>query len=157
MAEAGGSVASLDWPTTTGAEIASLLPDVAPQRSGERWSALVEGSATKWIGERVRTAPAEVDQPGPARDALLVELACAAFAQAPRLVLLRLRGPEAALVATGPDSPESAAAFAAVDELLVRLLRCCGAGGRAGAERLRGDGRSRICAGAHGRCVRTSG
>jgi hypothetical protein len=124
VAEAGGSVASLDWPTTTGAEIASLLPDLAPQRSGERWSALALGSATKWIGERVRTAPAEVDQPGPARDALLVELACAAFAQAPRLVLLRLRGPEAALVTTGPDSPESAAAFAAVDELLVRLLRC---------------------------------
>jgi hypothetical protein len=124
VAEGGGSVTSLDWPTTRGAEIASLLPDLAPQRSGEQWPALVAEAATPWIAERVRTAPADVGQPGPARDALLVELACAAFAQAPRLVLMRLRGPEAALVATGPDGSESAAAFSAVDELLVRLLRC---------------------------------
>ena len=124
VGEAGGVVASLDWPTTTGAEIATLLPDLAPQRAGEHWPALVSGAATAWIGERVRTAPAEAEQPGSARDALLVELACAAFAQAPRLVLLRLRGPEAALVATGPVSSESAAAFSVVDELIVRLLRC---------------------------------
>jgi hypothetical protein len=124
VAEAGGSVASFDWPTTTGAEIASLLPDLAPQRAGESWPALVSGTATAWIGERVRMASPDVEQPGPARDALLVELACAAFAQAPRLLLLRLRGPEAALVATGPAAPESAAAFSVVDELLVRLLRC---------------------------------
>jgi hypothetical protein len=37
---------------------------------------------------------------------------------------MRLRGPEAALVATGPASQDSAAAFSVVDELLVRLLRC---------------------------------
>jgi hypothetical protein len=124
VAEAGGSVTSLDWPTTTGAEIASLLPDLAPQRAGEHWPALASAAATPWIGERVRTAPADVEQPGPARDALLVELACAAFAQGPRLLLLRLRGPEAVLVATGPASADSAAAFSVVDELLVRLLRC---------------------------------
>ena len=124
VAEAGGSVTSLDWPTTTGAAIASLLPDLAPQRAGEHWQALVSAAATPWIGERVRAAPADVEQPGPARDALLVELACAAFAQAPHLLLLRLRGPEAALVATGPVSQDSAAAFSVVDELLLRLLRC---------------------------------
>ena len=124
VAEGGGTVASLDWPTTTGAEIASLLPDLSPQRESERWPALVADAATPWIGERVRAAAPAVEQPGPARDALLVDLACAALAQSPRLILLRLRGPEAPLLASGPSSPEAAAAFGAADEQIARLLRC---------------------------------
>jgi hypothetical protein len=124
VAEAGGAVTALDWPTTTGAEIASLLPDVTPLRAGERWETLAAGAATAWIAERVREAPPAASAPGPARDALLVDLACAAFAQSPRLVLLRLRGAEAALLSAGPRSDAAANAFAAVDGELERLLRC---------------------------------
>ena len=124
VAEGGGTVASFDWPTTTGAEMASLLPDLTPQRASEQWPVLAAEAASPWIAERVRSASADASQPGAARDALLVELACAAFPQGPRLILLRLRGPEAALIAKGPASPESAAAFSTVDALLVRLLRC---------------------------------
>ena len=43
---------------------------------------------------------------------------------APRLVLLRLRGAEAALLSAGPRSDAAASAFAAVDGELERLLRC---------------------------------
>jgi hypothetical protein len=125
VAEGGGAVTALDWPTTTGAAIASLLPDVTPLRTGERWETLAAGAATEWIAERVRAAPpSAASAPGPARDALLIDLACAAFAQSPRLVLLRLRGAEAALLAAGPRSDAAANAFSAVDGELERLLRC---------------------------------
>jgi hypothetical protein len=129
VAEAGGAVASFDWPTTTGATIASLLPDVMPLRAGEHWTTLAANASTDWIAERVRAAPPAVNTPGAARDALLVELACAAFAQSPRLVLLRLRGPERALVEGGPRDPAAASAFAAADAELERLLDCAARAG----------------------------
>jgi hypothetical protein len=129
VAEAGGAVASFDWPTTTGASIAALLPDVTPLRTGERWATLAADASTAGLAERVRAAPPAANTPGPARDALLVDLACAAFAQAPRLVLLRLRGTEPALVAAGPRSDAATSAFAAVDAELERLLRCAGQAG----------------------------
>jgi hypothetical protein len=129
VAEAGAPVAAFDWPTTTGAQIASLLPDLSPLRAGERWETLAAGAATPWIAERVREAEPAAAAPGPARDALLVDLACAAFAQSPRLVLLRLRGAEAALVSAGPGSGAAASAFAGVDAELERLLDCADAAG----------------------------
>jgi hypothetical protein len=124
VAEAGGAVAAFDWPTTTGAQIASLLPDVSPLRSGERWEALATNGATPWIAERLRAAPAAAGAPGPARDALLVDLACAALERSPRLVLLRLRGAEAALRSAGPGSDAAASALAAVDGEIARLVGC---------------------------------
>jgi hypothetical protein len=130
VTEAGGAVTALDWPTTTGAAIASLLPDVTPLRTGERWETLAAGAASEWIAERLREAPpSAASAPGPARDALLVDLACAAFSQSPRLVLLRLRGAEAALLAAGPRSDAAASAFSAVDRALERLLRCASQAG----------------------------
>jgi hypothetical protein len=129
VAEAGGAVAALDWPTTTGAEIASLLPDVSPLRAGERWDTLAANGATPWIAERLREAPAAAGAAGPARDALLVDLACAAFAQSPRLVLLRLRGPEAALLSAGPGSDAAESAFGEVDGEIGRLVGCASRAG----------------------------
>jgi hypothetical protein len=129
VAESRGTVAALDWPTTTGAEIASLLPDVAPERKSERWDTLAAAASTAWIAERVRAAPTAAEAPGPARDALLVDLACAAFAQKPRLVLLRLRGAETPLIADGPRSAAAAAAFSALDEELARLVSCAESAG----------------------------
>jgi len=72
----------------------------------------------------VRAAPPAVAEPGPTRDALLVDLACDAFARSPRLVLLRLRGAEAASISGGPGSDAADAAFSTVDGELARLLRC---------------------------------
>jgi hypothetical protein len=123
VAEAGGGVAAFDWPTTTGAEIASLLPDVSPERDGERWEQLAASAASASLAERLRAAPAAAAEPGPGRDAFLVDLACAAFAESPRLLLVRLRGSEAALLA-GPASDAAAAAFRALDGELARLVAC---------------------------------
>ena len=63
--EAGGR-AQPRLPTTTGAEIAAVARPGA-QRAGEQWRHSSRGRHG-WIGERVRTAPAEV-RAGPARDA----------------------------------------------------------------------------------------
>ncbi|MEN8159361.1 MAG: alkaline phosphatase family protein [Myxococcota bacterium] len=130
VAEAGGTVAALDWPTTLGAEIETLLPDVGPERQGETWRGLVARAATPWIGTRVAEADPAVDAPGAARDPLLVELACSALELGPRLVLLRLRGAEVALVAGGPRGAGVAAAFARVDRELARLVECTERAGR---------------------------
>jgi hypothetical protein len=81
------------------------------------------------VAERVREAPPAANAPGPARDALLVDLACAALAQGPRLLLLRLRGAEAPLLAGGPRADAVASAFEAVDAELERLLYCAGQAG----------------------------
>jgi hypothetical protein len=130
VAEAGGTVAALDWPTTLGAEIETLLPDVGPERQGESWRGLAARAATAWIGARVANADPAVDAPGAARDQLLVELACSALGRGPRLVLLRLRGAEAALVAGGPRGAGVAAAFTQVDRELARLVDCSERAGR---------------------------
>ncbi len=130
VGEGGGSVAAFDGPTTTGAEVGWLLPDVAPERAGESWAALVARDASAGVAARVHGAPAEVAEPGTARDALLVDLACASFAEAPRLVLLRLRGPEAPLAAHGPRSAQAGSAFVRVDDEIARLVRCAEQAGR---------------------------
>jgi hypothetical protein len=82
------------------------------------------------VGERVAAASDEVDAPGAARDALLVDLACTALSHAPRLVLLRVRGPEVAVAAEGPRSEAAERAFAQLDHELARLVRCAGSSGR---------------------------
>jgi hypothetical protein len=82
------------------------------------------------VAERVAAAPAEVGEPGAARDALLVDLVCAALSQAPRLVLVRLRGAEVALAAEGPRGASVEPAFAQLDRELARLVRCAGRGGQ---------------------------
>ena len=130
VAESGGAVAAFDWPTTTGAEIASLLPDLARERRGESWQRLVARSASPWVAARVEAAPAEVGEPGAARDALLVDLACTALSESPRLVLLRLRGAEVALAAEGPRGASVEPAFAQLDRELARLVRCAERAGR---------------------------
>lgn len=122
-------VAALDWPTTEGAGVEALLPDVVPTRRGETWTALAEAEASPNLAARVREASengAALARPGAARDALLVELACGLFdgPRPPALLLLRLRGAEAALRDAGPASPVARAAFEAADAEVGRLLGC---------------------------------
>ncbi|MEN8181566.1 MAG: alkaline phosphatase family protein [Myxococcota bacterium] len=129
--EARLPVASFDWPTTVGAAIDLLLPDVVPVRRDQSWVELLEDTATPALVERVRaTGPGDV--PGPERDRLLVGLACEALGSsvAPRLVLLRLSQSEAPLARFGPGSAEARAAFASIDRELGRLLDCLRAAGR---------------------------
>ena len=126
VVDGGGVVVALDWPGTQGADIPILLPDVAAGASArDAWNLAAARDATPELAGLVRAAP-EAARPGAARDGLVSRIACAALAAdpAPRLVLLRLRGAEPHLVASGPRSPAVASAFAAVDAHLGELLTC---------------------------------
>jgi hypothetical protein len=122
-------VASLDWPTTLGASVDELLPDLVPTRRGERYVDLMAGAATPDLVARLREmgeAAEATAEPGPARDRLLVDLACelARRPRPPALLLLRLSQTEPALREAGPGTPPARAAFAAADAELARLLEC---------------------------------
>lgn len=118
-------VASFDWPSTVGAAIDALIPDVVPVRRGETWLELLTDTSTPWLVERVRAAGTG-ERTGPERDALLTSLACDVLGDGrpPSLVLLRYSQTEAALYAAGPDAPATSEAFLAVDRELERLLGC---------------------------------
>jgi hypothetical protein len=123
-------VASLDWPTTQGASISLLLPDVPGTRAGQSWLERLRGAATPTamlaLAEKHGAAAPEAAQPGPARDAALVDVACELVAapRRPRLLLLRLSQAAQALEAHGPGSDEADRAFAGADRELERWLHC---------------------------------
>ncbi len=133
VARQGGGVASLDWPTTGGAAIADLAPDlVLPV--GANWQAALmtrgAGRAAEFALRAGGSDPAAA-APGAARDASLVTMACGLLVAepAPRLALLRLSQTQVVLDGADPDSDAARAAFSAVDAELGRLLRCLGDAG----------------------------
>jgi hypothetical protein len=112
VAAQGRGVAALDWPSTGGAPIADLAPDLvlAP---GESWVEAVARTGAGRAAELARRAggaDARTAAPGPERDAVLVTMACALLVgdAAPGLTLLRLSQP----------------AGAQADAELARLVRC---------------------------------
>ncbi len=133
--EAGQLVASLDWPTTQGAAIPLLLPDVDAPGPAESWLDRVrEGSpsALAALAERAGAAAPGTEQPGALRDAVLVDVAgeLVAAPRPPRLLLLRLSQTAPALAQHGPGSAQAQQAFAGADRLLARWLRCLRDAGR---------------------------
>ncbi|MEE9606665.1 MAG: alkaline phosphatase family protein [Myxococcota bacterium] len=139
--EARLPVASLAWPSTVGASIALLLPDLVPTRRGETWLGVLEDSTTPSVLEFARRAggAAEAaDRVGPARDAVLAEVACRILSEPrpPSLLLLRLSQTRPVLAAHGPDSPEAFAAFGAADREIAGLLDCLGSASRLDAATL---------------------
>ncbi len=123
-----GPVLALDWPSTQGAPVAAVLPDVQPTRRDETWLSVIADSTTPWLLALAKAAPPTVARSGPERDRFLVGAACTALtsAERPRLVLLRLRGAERGVLEQGPQAAE--AAFAEVDRALATLLGCLDAG-----------------------------
>ena len=73
-------VAALGWPSTVGAEVEWLLPDVAPLNREQQWLPLLNGTTTPWLLDRVKKDipdPLPVGWPTPSeRDGLLTDLAC---------------------------------------------------------------------------------
>lgn len=131
----GLRVASLDWPTTTGAAIDSLLPDVVVVARGDTWASAVAEAMTPALRERARRAG--LDDPvagreGSARDALLVSLACELLGEerAPDLTLVRLSQAAPVVWREGPDAPAVGAALARADAEIDRLLACLARTGR---------------------------
>jgi hypothetical protein len=133
VAGAGARVAALDWPSTGGAAIADLAPDLALD-PGASWvealGRLGAGRAAA-LAERAGGADAATAQPGAARDAALVTMACGLLVgeDAPRLLALRLSRTAAALAQNTAGSDAATAAFASADADVARLVRCLGDAG----------------------------
>jgi hypothetical protein len=91
----GLRVAALGWPTTVGAAIDQLLPDIVPTARGETWLGVLDGASTPDVLERARAAGAgnpAADREGAARDGVLAAVSCDLVAgpQPPQLLLLLL-------------------------------------------------------------------
>ena len=132
---AGIAVASLGWPSSAGAPVDWLFPELFPARPGESSPGILEGEATPLLLASARRLGAEEPEagfPGPARDAILTSLACELVAgpTPPRLLLLRLSQSEPVLRLDGPDSEPARRAFASADAELGRLLGCLEGAGR---------------------------
>ena len=130
LREKGGATVALDWPTTRGAPLQAVLPDLEPAGRGGSWVEALAGSATPWLLELARAAPPAAARPGPARDRLVVDAACTVLRgkALPRLLLLRLRGAEDPALRQGTWSEAAERGFAGVDRELARLLACLQAG-----------------------------
>ena len=130
----GGNVASLDWPTTQGAEIRWLVPDVPPLRRGQTWLDAVSDTTTPELRRRLALHGGydlDAARPGPARDAALLGVACELLTATdrPDLLLLRL-GQTAVAWESGPQSRAATSAFAAADAAIDRLIGCLAGGER---------------------------
>jgi hypothetical protein len=131
-------VAALGWPTTVGAAIPMLIPEVDDAGAGQGWLDRLRGAATPQLVDFARedggASPAAA-APGAARDAVLVGIACrlVSAANPPGLLLLHLEQTRAPIALAGPDAAETHAAFTAVDGELARLLACLSEAGRLAA------------------------
>jgi hypothetical protein len=140
-------VAALGWPTTVGAAIDLLLPDLVPTARGDTWLGVLADAATPALLERARAAggaDSAADREGPERDAVLVAVACAVLAapEPPALLLLQLAQAAPALAHHGPGAPAARAALLRADHEIDRLLRCLARSGGLGTSALvvAGDG-----------------
>lgn len=131
-AASGQSVVALNWPSTLGADISLLLPDLGVPRNDpeQRWFEELRGEATPWLVERMReldeTLP-ELRWPTTAgRDWLVERLACeiARQPETPALWLLAFEHSGTALARDGPGSDGARSGLAGVDAAIGRLLEC---------------------------------
>jgi predicted AlkP superfamily pyrophosphatase or phosphodiesterase len=135
VAEAGRPVAALGWPTTLGASIPMLVPDLVPTRLGETWMSVLDDATTPDVYERVGrlggSDPA-ADGPGPTRDSVLTGVACELLAQEspPGFLMLRLSGAMPTLASQGAEGPAARKAMALVDSMIAWLVECVDRAGR---------------------------
>ena len=131
-------VSALGWPSTVGAAIPLLVPDIVPTRRGETWLGVLADSATPRllaVADAQGGAAPPADRPGPERDTILTEIACEVLGDPapPALLLLHLSQTEAALREFGPHSHESRVAFGRADAGIARLVTCLTQSARIGA------------------------
>ena len=138
-AAAGHTSTALNWPSTRGADVALLLPDLGlPEREMEQtWFGLLGEEATPWVVERLgMIEPNLPELPWPStllRDELVERLACEIAAQpvTPALWLLTFEQSGTGLARDGPGSDGATMALSRVDAVLGRLIECFEAAGRA--------------------------
>lgn len=147
-AAADRRVAALGWPTTLGASIASLIPDVGITPRGTPWLAALADKATPGLLELARSAGGDAPPtttPGAARDRVLTDVACGLVSAPapPNFLLLHLAQARLPVARDGPDARSVREAFAAADANLERLLTCLSTIGRL-------EGASVVVVGDHG-------
>jgi len=123
------NVAALGWPTTVGAAIPLLLPDVGMPPRGATWLEALADKSTPWLLERAQSRGGDDPEtaiPGAARDGVLVGVACDVIASPspPSLLLLHLAQPRVPVARFGPGTPAAREAYAGVDARLNTLLGC---------------------------------
>jgi len=129
---AGKRVAAIGWPSTVGAPLELLVPDLAPLRENETWLGVLARPATPLLLAAMRDALGRNAPPWPAasdRDRARTAAACAALRSPspPQLLLLRLEEPAIAMQLEGIDGGREALARAdARTSELVRCLRDAG-------------------------------
>lgn len=127
---AGIGVTALGWPSTLGAQIDLLLPDVGLPTGAEKWYDVMKGRATPWIYERLGLfdeALPEVVWPQPSvLDSLVTKVACEIAAQprTPGLWLLHYGQGATALALHGPGTEAGLDGMRRVDALVEELLGC---------------------------------
>lgn len=126
---AGRRVAAIGWPSTVGAPLDAIVPDLAPVREGETWLGVLERAATPALFAAMRDALGRAPAPWPVaseRDRARTAAACAALRAAapPELLLLRLEEPAVAMQLDGVDGASSRAALARADARVADLVRC---------------------------------
>lgn len=135
VAESGRPVAALGWPTTVGASIPMLVPDLVPVRRGETWMSVLNGAATPEVYElmaRLGGEDSAADVPGPTRDSVLTGVACELLGHEapPALLMLRLSGALPTLASEGGDSQAARQALERVDSMIRWLIDCIDRTGR---------------------------
>ncbi|MEE8580347.1 MAG: alkaline phosphatase family protein [Myxococcota bacterium] len=134
--EVGLSVVALGWPSTLGAPIGLLLPELAPLSGSQSWLGLLRDTTTPWLLEQLSGQPLAAAWfsrwPTPAeRDAALVDLACSIASRegSPRLWLLHLIQASEGMQRYGPESQQARAALSRTDREIQRLIECLAAAG----------------------------
>lgn len=127
--EANRRVAALGWPTTIGASVDYLLPEIPGRVRGSSWMDSLNDTTTPWLFELARQYGGDDPgtlSPGPARDATLGKIACAVSTSTapPDLMLLNFSQTLLPLRRSGPDAEATRAAFVATDAEIARLLEC---------------------------------
>ncbi|MBK7951119.1 MAG: alkaline phosphatase family protein [Deltaproteobacteria bacterium] len=145
----GRGVLAFGWPTTVGARVELLVPDVEPDPSAGTWLGQLRTRSTPQLVSDLEAIAREQLEATPKdavgtkrtlsswptvgeRDAAFVELGCrvAASERNPSLWLIRLVEPAAVVAAHGQGSHEHALALARADARIGRLVDCLGAAER---------------------------
>ncbi len=141
VANAGRTVAALDWPTTFGANVGLLIPDAAAVGPEEAWHLVTASASAPALAGLVRAAPDAAER-GPERDNLVAATTCRLLGARtpPPLVLARLSQAEPVLLRDGPESEAAKEAFRNLDTVIANVLACLGPRLEQTAVVLTGDG-----------------
>lgn len=129
VADSGRRSVALGWPGSNAGRIDLVFPERFELAPDVVWKDWIESHLSPGLLEpamRRGAADPSIADDGPARDRLLVGLACDVLGSStpPALLLVHLSQAAPALAAAGPDSERAATALASTDSEIARLVDC---------------------------------